>query len=101
MQNNKELKNYLLDKYNKENNYYQILQKVKGSGNMKKRKILNIAAIILIVIILGAITPTIYAKIQWNIEYKEYQNRDINYGSASINETVKEYEKNIRNGLYI
>lgn len=96
MLESKLLKNYLNEKYSKENNYYEILQKVKGSGNMKKRKILNIAAILLIVIMLGALTPSIYAKIQWNIEYQEYQNRPINYGSATINEAIQEYEKNIQ-----
>lgn len=96
MLESKLLKNYLNEKYSKENNYYEILQKVKGSGNMKKRKILNIAAILLIVIMLGALTPSIYAKIQWNIEYQEYENRTINYGSATINEAIQEYEKNIQ-----
>ena len=96
MLESKLLKNYLNEKYSKENNYYEILQKVKGSGNMKKRKILNIAAILLIVIMLGALTPSIYAKIQWNIEYQEYENRPINYGSATINEAIQEYEKNIQ-----
>lgn len=96
MLKSKLLKNYLNEKYSKENNYYEILQKVKGSGNMKKRKILNIAAILLIVIMLGALTPSIYAKIQWNIEYQEYENRPINYGSATINEAIQEYEKNIQ-----
>ena len=96
MLESKLLKNYLNEKYSKENNYYEILQKVKGSGTMKKRKILNIAAILLIVIMLGALTPSIYAKIQWNIEYQEYENRPINYGSATINEAIQEYEKNIQ-----
>lgn len=96
MLESKLLKNYLNEKYSKENNYYEILQKVKGSGNMKKRKILNIAAILIIVIMLGALTPSIYAKIQWNIEYQEYENRPINYGSATINEAIQEYEKNIQ-----
>lgn len=70
---NNELKNYLEKEYSKENNYKKILSKEGRVINMK-RKILNIAAIFLIVTVVGAVSTTIYAKIQWNIEFKEYKN---------------------------
>ena len=46
--------------------------------------------------LLGTATPNIYAQIKWNIEYKEFENRPIEYGSASIKKAIEEgNEKNI------
>ena len=56
---------------------------------MKKNKmkiILNIAAIFIFAIIVFSITPAIYAKIQWNIEFKEYQNREYEIVSGTFKE---------------
>lgn len=85
---NKELKKYMKEIHNIDKNYQEILSKEKGAGNMKfnKKKILNIAAILIAVVLVGTLSTQIYAKIQWNIEFKEYQNRDIEYGRASIKE---------------
>ena len=88
-------KEYTKEQFSKEKNYNAILQKVKGSGVMKKKKILSIAAVLLVVVIVGAMAPNIYANIKWNIEFKEYQNRKVDYGLASINTAVDEYETNI------
>ena len=70
---NNSFKEYLENMYNKDSNYKQILSKEKGVVNMK-RKILNIAAIFVVVILAGVISTQIYAKIKWNIEFKEYKN---------------------------
>ena len=70
---NNSFKEYLENMYNKDSNYKQILSKEKGVVNMK-RKILNIAAIFLAVILAVLISTQIYAKIKWNIEFKEYKN---------------------------
>ena len=70
---NNSFKEYLENMYNKDSNYKQILSKEKGVVNMK-RKILNIAAIFIVVILAGLISTQIYAKIKWNIEFKEYKN---------------------------
>lgn len=88
-------KEYTKEQFSKEKNYNAILQKVKGSGVMKKKKILSIAAVLLVVVIVGAMAPNIYANIKWNIEFKEYQNRKVDYGLAAINTAVDEYETNI------
>lgn len=95
MQQNKYLTRYLKQQFDRQQNYDQILKKVKGSGYMNKKRILNIAAILLVVIIVAAMSPSIYAQIKWNIEYKEYQNREISYGSGAVDEAIKEYEKNV------
>lgn len=69
-------------------------QKIKNKGKYKKW--LNVAAILLIVVLLGTATTNIYAQIKWNIEYKEFENRPIEYGSASIKKAIEEgNEKNI------
>lgn len=95
MQQNEYLTRYLKQQFDRQQNYDQILKKVKGSGYMNKKRILNIAAILLVVIIVAAMSPSIYAQIKWNIEYKEYQNREISYGSGAVDEAIKEYEKNV------
>ena len=95
MQQNEYLTRYLKQQFDRQQNYDQILKKVKGSGYMNKKRILNIVAILLVVIIVAAMSPSIYAQIKWNIEYKEYQNREISYGSGAVDEAIKEYEKNV------
>lgn len=94
MRENKVLKDYLKQKYDPEKNYQSILQKVKKKKH-QKRRIINVAASVLVIFALGLAAPSIYAQIQWHIEYKEYENRDVNYGSASIQEAEKEYKQNI------
>ncbi len=77
------------EKFSKEKNYNAIISKVKGGTAMKKNKmkiILNIAAIFIFAIIVFSITPAIYAKIQWNIEFKEYQNREYEIVSGTFKE---------------
>ncbi len=69
---NTTFKKYLESKYSKEDNYKKILSKEKGVVSMKKR-ILNIAAIFLVIIIAGVLSTNIYAKIMWNIEFKDYR----------------------------
>lgn len=69
-------------------------KKVKAKVN--NRKWLNLAAVLVVVVLLGTTTPNIYAQIKWNIEYKEFENRPIEYGSASIKRAMKEgNEENI------
>lgn len=78
------------EKFDKEKNYNAIISKVKEGNTMKnkttKYKILNIAAIFIVAIIVASLTPSIYAKIQWNIQFKEYQNREYETGSGTIKE---------------
>lgn len=83
---NKIIKEYMEEVHNKEQNYKVILSKSKGVGNMKskKRKILNIAAILMVVIVLGVATPQIYAKIQWDIQFKDYQSRQVDGAKGSL-----------------
>ncbi len=68
----------------------------KQINNIKHLKWINVVAILLIVVLMGVMTPNIYAQIKWNIEYKEFENRPIEYGMASIKQAMEEgYEENI------
>lgn len=53
------------------------------------KKIINIAAVFIIVIFIGTISTRIYAKIQWDIQFKEYQNRQVGEGKGTL-ELAKE-----------
>ena len=70
---NKTLKKHLENEYSKEQNYQKILYKEKKVVSMK-RKILNIAAIFLVIIVTGVLSTNIYAEIQWNKEFDIYKN---------------------------
>ena len=60
------------------------IQKAMQSEKRQKTRIqyvkwTKVAAVLLVVILLGATTPKIYAQIKWNIEYKEFENRPVEY----------------------
>lgn len=88
---NRHYEEFAKDKFDKEKNYNAIISKIKEGSPMKKNKstkykILNIAAIFIVTIIIASLVPSIYAKIQWNIQFKEYQNREYETGSGTIKE---------------
>ena len=88
---NRHYEEFEKDKFDKEKNYNAIISKIKEGSPMKKNKstkykILNIAAIFIVTIIIASLVPSIYAKIQWNIQFKEYQNREYETGSGTIKE---------------
>ena len=89
---NQAFKEYTEKIHNMDLNYEAILSKQKKGGSkmkFKKKKILNIAAIFIAVILVGALSTQIYAKIQWNIEFKEYQNREYATGTGAIKEAIE------------
>ena len=78
------------DKFNQDSNYQAIIAKVKEGKTMKKcrtYKILNVAAILIIIVFVGSITPSIYAKIKWDIQFREYQQtRQLGEAKGSLEE---------------
>ena len=76
---NKVFQDYLEEVNNIDSNYKKIISKKRGVVNMKnyKKKILNIVAIFVAIVFIGVASTQIYAKIQWDIKFKEYQNRPI------------------------
>ena len=83
---NNRFMNYLITtEYDKEKNYTIIMNRIN-----EKRKpyyIKTIAASVLFFIIAGLLGNGIYAKIQWNIQYKEYLNVDRGVTSLSVKES--------------
>ena len=89
---NKTFKEYTEEIYNIDSNYEAILSRnKKGVSKMKryKKKVLNIAAMFIAVILVGVLSTQIYAKIQWDIEFKEYQNREYATGSGIIQQAIE------------
>ena len=89
MPDNKIFKEFLESTYDREKNYNSICSKIKGGIDMKK-KILNIVAVLLIVLVTA---KSVYAKIAWHIEYKEYENRNVITRTLAINEN--NYSENL------
>lgn len=95
------LKNIFTEEKEIPEQFSKMIQKVMTGEKKTKNKILhnkwlNIAAVLLVIVLLGVATPNIYAQIKWNIEYKEFENRPVEYGSASIKQAMEDgYEKNI------
>lgn len=92
---NNSLKNYLNEEYSKEKNYEKIFFKEKDVIKMKK-VMLNSVACVLILIFVGTISSKIYAKIQWDIKFKEFENRELVTETGEIKENWDEgYSENI------
>lgn len=97
----KELKNIFTKEENVPEQLTKTIQKTMGQKEEPKNKIIyytirNVAVAMAVITILGVATPSIYAQIKWNIEYKEFENRPVEYGMASINQAIEQgYEKNI------
>ena len=89
MPDNKIFKEFLESTYDREKNYNSICSKIKGGIDMKK-KILNIVAVLLIVLVTA---KSVYAKIAWHIEYKEYENRNVITRTLAIDEN--NYSENL------
>ena len=89
--------NFSKEKFNKENNYKIILNKAKEDKNMKKIKVANVVAVLVAIVVVSCISPTIYAKIKWNIEFKEYQNREYEIGNGTVEDAIESgYYENIQ-----
>ncbi len=85
---NKVFKEHMEEVTNKEAIFEEIIIKEKRRSNMKKRTF-NIVATFLIVMIIGVTSSQIYAKIQWNIQFKEYKENTISLEKGSL-EKAKE-----------
>ncbi len=85
---NEEFKNFVREKFNKEKNFNAINLKIKEQKKLSK-KILNIAAMFVIALVLIGAGTGIYAKIEWNVHFEEYKNREFGEGQGSIEEAVE------------
>ena len=70
--------------------------KMENKNKVKCRIWLRVAVALPVFVLLCVTVPNIYAQIKWNIEYKEFENRPVEYGSASIKKAIEEgNEKNV------
>ncbi|MEF2834741.1 MAG: hypothetical protein U0O41_01550 [Clostridia bacterium] len=67
---NEAFKSYVEKEFNAAVNYEKILAKEK---NIFSKKIFNFVATLLVIAVTGLMSRQIYAKIKWNIEFKEYK----------------------------
>lgn len=56
--------------YEKKQNLHPLNK--RRNQNMKKLRLSNVAAVLAVVVVIACVTPTIYAKIKWNIEFYQY-----------------------------
>lgn len=93
-------KSYLEEIHNQDKNYEKILLKTKGVMHMK-RKILNMAAIFVVVLLVGATSSSLYAKIKWNIAFEEYQNRPVGEAKGNLDEVRESDYAEVLNMDYV
>lgn len=87
MDKNEIFKEYILNNYGKDNNYNSIYSKIEKKEKIRK-KIVNLVAVLFTIITLGTVSTSIYAKRAWDIEYKEYQNRNINSTRTAVTDAI-------------
>ena len=66
---NKAFKDYL---YKKDDDFEKVMEK-SNKKRFTRKTLLTRVAVFIIIFFLVAVTPSIYAQIKWNIEFKEYQ----------------------------
>lgn len=80
---NRFMKEYLTNLNNKDENY-NIIKKRILDKKRKNHKIRNIAAILVIILLLGTFSPQLYAKFRQDMKYKEYTRRNYVSGTGEI-----------------
>lgn len=84
MPRNNILNDYIMKKYdNKEEIYSEILAKIQHKKYVRN-KIINTAAVLFVIMMFGMFGTSIYAKKNWEKEYKEYQERTIKKSNVEI-----------------
>ena len=80
---NKIWKKYVDEIHNQDANFEKIRLRTKGVMNMKK-KLLNMAADFVAIVVIGATSSQIYAQIKWNVEFKNYQNGPVGEAKGNL-----------------
>lgn len=83
---NEVLKEYLKNQNNIDENYKIILEKSKRKKS-KLRRVLDITAVGLVIMLIGTVSNQMYAKRQWDIKFEEYQNREYQFETVGIEES--------------
>ena len=85
MSRNNILNEYIMKRYdNKEEIYSEIFAKIQHKKYVRN-KIINTAAVLFVIMMFGMVgTSSIYAKKNWEKDYKEYQERTIKKSNVEI-----------------
>ena len=79
--------NFSKMKFNEKDNFNIIMEKINDNGKKREIKYFNVASMVAVIMILiGFISPAIYAKYQYYIQFKEYENREYEVGYSTIEE---------------
>ena len=97
---NQVFKEYMEEINSQELNYQKILSKEKGVIRMR-RKMLNIAAVLFVIVLLGTVSTQIYAQIKWNIEFKEYQSSPVGEAKGNLDEVRESDYAEVLNMDYV
>lgn len=93
-------KEYAEKEFDADRNYQEILLREKKGINFSK-KMLNTVATLLLIAVIGVMSTQIYAKIQWNIEFKEYQDRPTIEAKGTLEEVKEDGYAEVINMNYI
>lgn len=97
---NKIWKEYMDEIHNKETNYEKIRSKAKGVSHMR-RKILNVAAVFVAIVVIGATSSQMYAKIKWNVAFEEYKSRPVGEAKGNLDEVRESDYAEVLNMDYV
>lgn len=97
---NKVWKEYIDEIHNKDANFEKVCLKTKGVSAMKK-KILNIAAVFVAIVVIGATSSQMYAKIKWNVAFEEYKNRPVGEARGNLDEARESDYAEVLNMDYV
>lgn len=93
-------KEYLDEIHNRDMNYEKIRLKTKGVSHMR-RKILNVAAVFVAIVVIGATSSQMYAKIKWNVAFEEYKSRPVGEAKGNLDEVRESDYAEVLNMDYV
>lgn len=93
-------KEYLDEIHNRDMNYEKIRWKTKGVSHMR-RKILNVAAVFVAIVAIGATSSQMYAKIKWNVAFEEYKSRPVGEAKGNLDEVRESDYAEVLNMDYV
>lgn len=93
-------KEYLDEIHNRDMNYEKIRLKTRGVSHMR-RKILNVAAVFVAIVVIGATSSQMYAKIKWNVAFEEYKSRPVGEAKGNLDEVRESDYAEVLNMDYV
>lgn len=86
--------------HNIDSNYEAICLKMKEVDHKKKKRF-NIVAVLIAIVVMGATSSQMYAKIQWDVQFKEYQSRPVSEARGNLDEVRESDYAEVLNMDYV